>query len=483
MQHFICENNLPASLDCLMVGILGPEAPLPEVLKTCPEWQDFYKHQAKELKKNGDWIWQTDSHQRHVIIFHCGQAHEYNAQSMKQSLKKILGQFKDRSWTSLGLYLPPVQNLSDDEKLHLTILTLESIYYQFLNYKPNDTKYALNSVYHILKNASKNTITDTMAIAKGIELCQNLANTPANDCTPLDLENVAKTLAKTHKNLKCTVHDEKDLKKMGMNTLLCVGQGSANPPRLIELHYLNGPKNQKPLMLIGKGITFDSGGISLKPAEGMFEMKFDMSGAASVMGVMKALALLELPINVIGLMACAENMPSGTAVRPGDVIKSHLGKTIEITNTDAEGRLVLADALSYGMKYDPKAIVDIATLTGAIIIALGHVYTGLMSPHDDLANSLLKASEKTLDKLWRLPMDCEFVEQLASPVADMVNSHGSREAGSIIAAHFLHAFAQQTPWAHLDIAGSAWISGKSRQATGRPVALLIEWIKNYHAKN
>lgn len=482
MQHFICENNLPASFDCLMIGVLGAELTMPKLFQEAKEWQDFYAHQHKELKKSGDWIWHTDSKQRQVIIFHLGAEYEYSAQTIKQSLKKITGQFKERSWKSLALYLPPCPSLTADEQLQLNILTLESAYYQFLNYKPNDKRYSLAQVHHLATNASQSTIEQAASIAQGIKLCQDLANTPANDCTPKDLELVAKELAKSHPSLKCIVHDEHDMKKLGMNTLLCVGQGSLNPPRLIELHYKKN-SSQKPLMLIGKGITFDSGGICLKPADGMYEMKFDMSGAATVLGVMKAIALMELPIHVIGLMACAENMPSGSAVRPGDVIKSHLGKTVEITNTDAEGRLVLADALSYGMKYQPEAIVDIATLTGAIIVALGHVYTGLMTPDDKLANLLMKASEKSSDKLWRLPMDKEFVEQLASPVADMVNSHGSREAGSIIAAHFLHEFAENCSWAHLDVAGSAWISGKNRQATGRPVALLIEWLKSYHAKN
>lgn len=482
MQHFICENNLPASYDCLIVGVLGPQCAMPKVFNASEEWQTFYKHQVKELRKAGDWIWQTDSKQRQLIIFHLGQDTDYSADVLKQSLKKLFGQFKDRSWKSIALHIPQCPSLSEDEQLQFSILTLESIYYQFLNYKPNDKKYALENVHHLDTHASESSIVEANHIAQGIKLCQDLANTPANDCTPKDLESMAKELAKTHSSLTCIVHDENDMKKLGMNTLLCVGQGSQNPPRLIELHY-NQDSSKKPLMLIGKGITFDSGGISLKPSEGMYEMKFDMSGAATVLGVMKAVALLELPIHVIGLMACAENMPSGTAVRPGDVIKSHLGKTIEITNTDAEGRLVLADALSYGMKYQPEAIVDIATLTGAIIIALGHVYTGLMTPDDQLALSLTKASEKTLDKLWRLPMDKEFVEQLSSPIADMVNSHGSREAGSIIAAHFLHAFAEKCAWAHLDIAGSAWISGKNRQATGRPVALLIEWLKSYHVKS
>ncbi|MDQ5884143.1 MAG: putative cytosol aminopeptidase, partial [Pseudomonadota bacterium] len=280
-------------------------------------------------------------------------------------------------------------------------------------------------------------------------------------------------------SLKFSSLDVPAMKALGMNTLLSVGQGSQNPPRLVELHYQQG-QNQKPLIIIGKGITFDSGGISLKPADPMFEMKYDMCGAASVLGTMKAIALLNLPVNVIGIIACAENMPSGTATRPGDVVKSHLGKTVEIINTDAEGRLVLADAISYSKQYQPKAIVDIATLTGAIIVALGSVYTGLMSNNDKLSQSLINAGKKAFDKIWALPMDDEYKEFLYSPVADLANANLSRVAGSITAAHFLEEFAEETPWAHLDIAGSAWISGKNRQATGRPVGLLLEWIKSYH---
>jgi leucyl aminopeptidase len=478
MQHFLVENNLLNPSDCLIIGVLENQVELPHSIENSKVLKAFCEKHIPLLQKPDDWIWQADLEQQNVILFHLGKQETFQVDSFKKSLKKIIELIKDKPWKNISLILPETKKLNPEQMLKLAITTFENGLYQFNRYKSKATSCSITEIFYDIK-ASQDAITEAMAIVEGMKLCQDLANTPANDCTPIDLETTAKNLARDFPDLKFKSLDVPAMKDLGMNTLLSVGQGSANPPRLIELHYQKGG-NQKPLILIGKGITFDSGGICLKPADPMFEMKYDMIGAASVLGTMKAIAMLQLPMNVIGIMACAENMPSSTATRPGDVVKSHLGKTVEIINTDAEGRLVLADAISYCKQYDPEAIVDIATLTGAIIIALGGVYTGLMSNNEKLVQSLMKASQIAHDKVWQLPLDDEYKEFLFSPVADLANAHLSLVAGSITAAHFLNEFAEATPWAHLDIAGSGWVSGKNRQATGRPVSLLIEWVKNYH---
>lgn len=478
MQHFLLEHNLTPHLDCIVLGFFEDEGDIPTILKDREKIVHLFNEVRPQLQQSGDFICHYDK-QLSIIIYHLGKRAQFDLQALKQSLGKIANIVKEKNWQSLGLIWPDFQDLSfQQQALEQSVIGLEYAFYQFLNYKQDPKPYRLKEVYHHLK-VLKKELHAAIAVASGMRLCMDLGNTPANDCKPSDLERSAKQLAKEHLQIKVKSYDEKDLKKMGMNTLLSVGQGSDNPPRLIEIHY-QGSKKHHPLILVGKGITFDSGGICIKPSPGMYEMKYDMCGAASVIGVMKAIALMELPIHVIGILACAENMPSGKATRPGDVIKTHMGKTVEITNTDAEGRLVLADAISHAKQFKPEALVDIATLTGAVIIALGHVFTGLMSGNDKLAQSLLDAGQKTLDKIWRLPLDKEYEDALFSMVADYANAADSREAGSITAAEFIQEFAEDLNWAHLDIAGSAWVSGRNRQATGRPVALLVEWLKSYH---
>jgi leucyl aminopeptidase len=275
--------------------------------------------------------------------------------------------------------------------------------------------------------------------------------------------------------MKCTVLEKPEMEALGMGSFLSVAQGSIEPPKLICLEYQGGKKSEKPVVLVGKGITFDSGGISLKPGAEMDEMKFDMCGAATVMGVIRAIAEQGLPINVVGVIPTCENMPSSNAVKPGDIVTSMSGQTIEILNTDAEGRLILCDALTYVARYEPELVIDIATLTGAIIIGLGHVASGLFTTNDQLADDLIKASRDTGDKTWRMPLWDDYQEQLKSNFADMANI-GGRAAGSITAAAFLSRFTKEYTWAHLDIAGVAHKSGAAKGATGRPVPLLVEFL-------
>lgn len=312
------------------------------------------------------------------------------------------------------------------------------------------------------------------AIADGVALARECANRPANHCTPSFLASEAKRLGKAY-GFKVEVLDRKDCEKLGMGSFLAVTQGSAEPPKFIVMRHDGGAKGEAPTVLVGKGITFDTGGISIKPAADMDEMKYDMGGAASVLGTFRALGALKPKINVVGIIPSCENMPSGTAVKPGDVVVSMSKQTIEILNTDAEGRLILCDALTYAERFKPAAVVDIATLTGACVIALGHHRTGLFTADDGLAESLLAAGAAGLDPAWRMPLDDEYDDALKSNFADMGNV-GGRAGGAITAAAFLKKFTKAYPWAHLDIAGTAWKSGAAKGSTGRPVPLLTHFV-------
>lgn len=311
-------------------------------------------------------------------------------------------------------------------------------------------------------------------MAKGVAMAREWANRPANHGTPTLLAEAAKALAKLPR-IEVEVLGPKEVAKLGMGAFQAVAQGSAQELRFIVLRYQGGGKRDAPVVLVGKGITFDTGGISLKPAAEMDEMKFDMGGAASVLGTFRALAELKPGLNVVGLIPACENMPDGRAVKPGDVVTSMSGQTIEILNTDAEGRLVLCDALTYAERFKPRAVIDIATLTGACVIALGGVRSGLFASDDALAEALRAAGEKALDPCWRLPLDEEYAEGLKTTFADVANV-GGRPAGAVTAAKFLQRFASAYSWAHLDIAGTAWKSGASKGATGRPVCLLVQYL-------
>jgi len=321
------------------------------------------------------------------------------------------------------------------------------------------------------------------AIANGMTLARDLGNLPGNVCTPAYLGDTARKLAREFKSIKVEVLERKQIEALRMGAFLSVARGSDEPPRFIVLRYSGkaaakskaAKPGKGPVVLVGKGITFDSGGISIKPAATMDEMKYDMCGAASVLGALRAVAELELPQEVVGLIPACENLPSGRANKPGDVVTSMSGQTIEILNTDAEGRLILCDALTYAERFKPSAVIDIATLTGACVVALGHVNTGLFSKDDALAEALLAAGRETLDPAWRMPLDDPYQEQLKSNFADMANI-GGPPAGAVTAACFLSRFARAYPWAHLDIAGTAWRSGKDKGATGRPVPLLVQYL-------
>jgi leucyl aminopeptidase len=315
------------------------------------------------------------------------------------------------------------------------------------------------------------------AVGSGLALSRDLANLPPNVCTPTYLGTRAQGLAKDFPSIKTKVLDENAIKALKMGAFLAVAQGSDQPPRLIVCEYHGGKKGEPPICLVGKGITFDSGGISLKDPPAMDEMKFDMSGAAAVLGTLRTIAELKLPVNLVVIVATCENMPGGGAVKPADIVTSMSGQTVEILNTDAEGRLILCDAITYSRRFKPAAVIDVATLTGACIIALGNHFSGLMSNDETLADDLASAGIRADDRAWRLPIGEEYVDQLKSNFADIANI-GGREGGACTAASFLSKFAKDLQWAHLDVAGTAWLGGAQKGSTGRPVPLLVDFLIN-----
>jgi leucyl aminopeptidase len=365
-----------------------------------------------------------------------------------------------------------------------TIYLTEELTYRFgarfpeFKTKPAETAANLKSVIFATTKSSDREVKEMVrvghAIAKGINLTKDLGNLPPNICTPTYLAKTAQTIGKEHGS-KVQVLEKKEIEQLGMGAFLSVTQGSDAPPKFIIMQHIGGSAKEAPIVLVGKGITFDTGGISLKGGEGMDEMKYDMCGAATVLGIMKAVALMGLKKNVIGVVPTCENMPSGKATRPGDIVVTMSGQTVEILNTDAEGRLILCDALTYVERFKPKAVIDIATLTGACVVALGSVHTGLFSKSDALVQDLLQAGQISQDTAWHMPLDDAYQEQLKSNFADMANI-GGRPAGSVTAACYLSRFTAAYPWAHLDIAGTAWKSGALKGATGRPVPLLAEFL-------
>jgi leucyl aminopeptidase len=364
---------------------------------------------------------------------------------------------------------------------HAVFAAAESIYRSdSLKSKPAKAATLKNITFATLGKPAatlKSVLEHAAATAHGMDLAKTLGNLPGNVCTPTYLASKAQALAKAHKSIKTTVLEEKDMKKLGMGSLLSVTQGSEQPAKLITLEYHGTDKKHKPIVLVGKGVTFDSGGISLKPGAEMDEMKYDMCGAASVLGTIQAIAEMGLKLNVVGVIPTCENLPSGKAIKPGDIVTSMSGQTIEILNTDAEGRLILCDALTYSKKFDPDTVIDIATLTGACVIALGHVASGMFSNEDKLAKELLAAGEQSHDRVWQLPLWDDYQPLLDSNFADMQNI-GGRAGGTITAACFLARYTKDYRWAHLDIAGTAWKSGKEKGATGRPVPLLTQYLVN-----
>ncbi len=421
-----------------------------------------------------------------VLLVGCGKERELDERQYKQIIAKTIQTLNETGSMEAVCFLTELHVKGRDTywKVRQAVETSQDTLYTFLQLKTKkgEPRRPLRKIVFNVPTRRELTVGEKavehgLAIAKGVKVTKDVANMPPNICNPAYLWEQAQQMAEEYDSVSVEVVNEANMKDLGMNSYLAVGRGSENESLMSIIHHKGGADDQAPLVLVGKGLTFDSGGISLKPGDGMDEMKYDMGGAASVLGVMHTVAALNLPINVIGVLAGCENMPDANAYRPGDILTTMSGQTVEVLNTDAEGRLVLCDALTYVERFDPETVVDVATLTGACIIALGKHATGLMSTHNPLAHELLNASEQASDRAWRLPLWDDYQEQLESPFADMANI-GGRPAGSITAGCFLSRFTKKYNWAHLDIAGTAWNSGKNKGATGRPVPMLAQFLMN-----
>ena len=422
-----------------------------------------------------------------IYLVGLGEKNKYSERSFIKAVSALSKICKNNNLKNIFLSIDSL--LTDKIKQDWAIRNI-SIHINGIDYVYNETKnktkikinYKISKIIFISSLLKKSYLSSLkkyfqqgVAISSGIKLAKKLGDLPSNICTPTYLAKTATDLGKTNKKLNIKIHNEKEMKSMGMNCLLSVGNGSEEPSKLITMKYNGGAKNEKPIALVGKGITFDTGGISIKPSNGMDEMKYDMCGAASVLGTMKTISELNLKINVVGVIASAENMPSGSATNPGDVVTTMSGQTVEILNTDAEGRLVLCDALTYVSRFKPKHVIDVATLTGAVLVALGKVASGVLSNDEKLTEMLMKSSNVSHDYIWELPMWEEFQSELDSNFADIANI-GKRYAGTITAACFLSRFTEDYSWAHLDIAGTAWNEGANKGGTGRPVSLLTHFL-------
>lgn len=419
-----------------------------------------------------------------VLLVGCGKEREFDEVKFQTAVAAAARYLNDTGATEAVSCLSelPIKGRDLYWNLRQAVITTEDALYRFEQCKSEVQKVRKPLRRMTLCVPSRRNldhgeaaVREGAAIAAGMNLAKDLGNLPGNICTPTYLADTARELARKSRKAKATVLDEKEMEKLGMGALLSVARGSREPARLITLEYRGGRKDRKPVVLVGKGVTFDSGGISLKPGQAMDEMKFDMCGAASVLGTLRTVIELELPINVVGIIPATENLPDGQATKPGDIVTSMSGQTIEILNTDAEGRLILCDALTYAGRYEPDAVIDIATLTGACVIALGSHAAGLLTNHAPLGNELLNAGRAARDRAWELPLWDDYQQQLESNFADMQNI-GGREAGTITAACFLARFTRDYRWAHLDIAGVAWKQGKEKGATGRPVPLLTQYL-------
>lgn len=418
-----------------------------------------------------------------VLLVGLGKEKEFREKDYSAAVRHAIKALADTGTQDAALFLTEitVRKRSIAWRIRQAALNALTAQYRFDQFKSkqDDARRPLRRLTLIVERRNELATAETalkqgIAIGEGIALTRDLGNLPPNVCHPTYLAEQALALASEF-GLDCEILGRDEMAELGMHSLLAVARGATQPPRLIVLHYRGGSKSARPLVLVGKGVTFDTGGISLKPGAEMDEMKYDMCGAASVLGTLKAVAAMGLPINLTVIVPATENMPDGNATRPGDIVTSMSGQTIEILNTDAEGRLILCDALTYAERFDPEVVIDVATLTGACVVALGNVASGLFANKDGLARDLLEAGEETGDRAWQMPLWDDYQDLLKSPFADMANI-GGRWGGAISAACFLARFTKKYDWAHLDIAGTAWTSGKDKGATGRPVPLLTHFV-------
>lgn len=422
-----------------------------------------------------------------VLLVGCGKERELDERQYKQIITKTISTLNETGSMEAVCFLTELHVKGRDTywKVRQAVETTKDSLYTFNQFKSNkpETRRPLRKlVFNVPTrrelSLGERAISHGLAIASGVRASKDLGNMPPNVANPAYLASQARRLADDFETVSTKIIGEQEMQSLGMTSYLAVGRGSKNEAMMSVIEYKGNPDpDAKPIVLVGKGLTFDSGGISIKPGAQMDEMKYDMCGAASVFGAMKALAKLNLPINVVGVLAGCENMPGGNAYRPGDILTTMSGQTVEVLNTDAEGRLVLCDALTYVERFEPECVIDVATLTGACVVALGNHISGLMGNHNPLAHEIINASEQSGDRAWRLPMSDEYQEQIASPFADMANL-GTPGAGTITAGCFLSRFTKKYNWAHLDIAGTAWKGGAAKGSTGRPVPLLVQFLLN-----
>jgi len=421
-----------------------------------------------------------------IVLAGLGDRKKINTDTLRIVSGIITKKAREMSIPEISIIVPNNLTIDADSSINAIVEGAQISMYYFDKYKKEKMKKSPNlSLLYDNPSGANKIIERAQKVAEGVIFTKSIANLPPNDCSPATLAHFAKTLSSKNK-LKCDIMSKKELMQKGFGGISAVGKGSKNEPKLIVLEYNRGNKNEKPILLVGKAVTFDTGGISIKPSEKMDEMKFDKCGGCTVLGIMKVVSELKLPINVVGIVPSVENMPGGESYRPGDIIKLYNGKTAEILNTDAEGRLILADALAYGeKKYAPKAIIDFATLTGACIIALGTNVAGLVSNNTSLSNNIKKSAERTNEEVWELPLNDDYMDMIKSDFADIKNIGPARAAGTITAAAFLANAVEKTPWAHIDIAGTAWIQAATKQkpynqkgATAFGVRLIIDYLKN-----
>ncbi|MDJ0657676.1 MAG: leucyl aminopeptidase [Xanthomonadales bacterium] len=478
------QNPIALKTPCLIVGVFegsrlsGPAAAVNKASKG----------RLSRLIKNGDvstklgtcclWPEVPGVAAERILLVGCGQAARFGSAQYHQA-NTAAGRFlRDKPFKAAATTLPAINTLSGDEgwKTRQAALATAAGNYRYTATRKPPKFAGLSKLVFFGSRSQQRFLAQATAISAGVLRARELGNLPPNICTPTYLAEQARAIAARFEKARIQVLGRKRMEKLGMGALLGVGLGSATPPKLIVLRYLGAPDSKaKPHVLVGKGITFDTGGISLKPGKGMDEMKYDMCGAAGVLGAFEACAMLDLPINFIAVVPAVENMPDGKSYRPGDVLSSLSGQTIEVLNTDAEGRLILCDALTYVERFNPATVIDAATLTGACVIALGKHASGLMTNDDRLADDILAAGEKVHDRAWRLPIWDDYQSQLDTPYADMANV-GGRTAGAITAGCFLARFTDKYRWAHLDVAGTAWDGGTKNGASGRPAGILAQYL-------
>ena len=488
MKYLTKSSIQSESNECILAAIFEDR----QLSETAEQLNSQLNNEISDLVANGEITGKIGQVQilrkgsERIVLVGCGKPNEINERQYKQIIQKAVQAVKETAAESVINTLTDVKIKDRDLywNVRFAIETIEESFYvfdQFKSKKNEEPRKLSEVIFNVADTEIAQTelaIQHACAVALGVKAAKDLANCPPNICNPAYLATQAKTLENSTALLKTTILGEAELSELGMQAYLAVSRGSHNEAKLTIMEYRNHPDPQsKPIVLVGKGLTFDAGGISLKPAAEMDEMKYDMCGAASVYGVMNALVSLQLPINVIGVLAGCENLPDGNAYRPGDILTTMNGLTVEVLNTDAEGRLVLCDTLTYVQKFNPELVIDVATLTGACVVALGQHNSGLISTDDELAQQIELASRQSADKAWQLPLSEEYDEQLKSNFADLANI-GGRWGGAITAGAFLSHFTKNYRWAHLDIAGTAWLQGANKGATGRPVPLLTQFLIN-----